>query len=179
MSLVGYHLSQTLFVPSASRCWLSVAGFITQSKKSYQILPGIVTVLPVKVYPSIDAVPGPRFSPLTEEVIIRSLHLVKAHTSTIRLETHPAVRLLPVWQKAPRAEVLFNGLPGDLVAEPQRGASSSALLISLPLGSLDGSPPSSRHVPHNGSRKLCVQIMYFRHSRILCAHKSQLGNSWH
>lgn len=63
-----------------------------------------------------------------------------------------------------RLKFSLNGLPGDPVAEPQWGASSPALLISLPLGSLDRSPPSSRQGPQNGSRK--SQIVCFLRSRI-------------
>lgn len=107
---LGYQLSQTLFVTlSPSRCWLSVVGLIPQSKKSYQILPGIVMFLLAS-----ESLSRPLMLPrgqeslfLLRKLLIDPLHLEKALTWNLSLviarsETHPAVQPLLVWQKAAR-----------------------------------------------------------------------------
>lgn len=107
---LGYQLSQTLFVTlSPSRCWLSVVGLIPQSKKSYQILPGIVMFLLAS-----ESLSRPLMLPrgqeslfLLRKLLIDPLHLEKALTWNLSLviarsETHPAVQPLLVWQEAAR-----------------------------------------------------------------------------
>lgn len=184
-SSAGYHLSQSLFVPSASRCWLSVAGPHNAKQEILSDIAWNCNVPPCqwKSIPSIDAVPGPRFLRLTEEAINRSLHLVETLTWMLEnLHWYHQVRNTPscpapsgLKKKLNKLKSSLNGVPGDPVAELQRGASLSSLLFPLPLGSLDCNPTSNRQGPRNESGKLCSKMMF---PALLLLHRYSVYTSW-